>query len=343
MFDLTVRSIPLKEVIADIAKEFHTDYSNYCDEYYLQIPDQYGSGTITAINFKSGLGIIRYDCTFCQETIFKFIINEVHPLKFLFCAAGTFKHKFENSNYEHHIQQYDNAIVASSLHNGHILKFEANKRTKINSLEIIRTEFIESINCELRSLPQALQNLFEDTSALSNFYYKGKYSFKIGELFEDMEDFDKDPFLNRFYLNGKSLEILIHQIIQYIDDLDPDKKRSVLRRSEMKQIEKASKFIQEHIEESLTIEHICDHVGLNKKKLQQGFRILYRMSVNAYMQKVRLDIIVHLLKSTDLSISEIAYRVGINSMSYLSKIFKNKYNLTPKEFRKSLLQSSKEV
>ncbi|UZO80097.1 AraC family transcriptional regulator [Aquimarina sp. ERC-38] len=340
MFDLLVRSIPLKDVIADIAKIFDTEYFHYCDEYSLEIPQNFGEGRITGINFKNGLGILRYDCTFLQDTVFKFVVNKVHPLKFLFCAIGEFTHTFEHCTDVHEVQQYDNAIVASQNCNGHILRFKANCRTKINSLEIIREEFIQSIDCELKSLPDDLQNLFEDTEAKDNFYYKGQYSFKIGELFEDMEDFNKDPFLNRFFLNGKSLEILTQQIVQYIDDLDPDRRRSVLRRSEMKMIEKATKFIQENIEESLTIEQIAEHVGLNKKKLQQGFRILYRMSVNSYMQKIRLDVAVHLLKSTDLSISEIAYRVGINSMSYLSKVFKNKYNLTPKDFRKNLLSSS---
>ena len=38
------------------------------------------------------------------------------------------------------------------------------------------------------------------------------------------------------------------------------------------------------------------------------------------------------LENTDLNITEISYKVGINSRSYLSKLFKEKYNITPKEY-----------
>ena len=40
-----------------------------------------------------------------------------------------------------------------------------------------------------------------------------------------------------------------------------------------------------------------------------------------------------LLSSTDKSIMEISLDIGFNSVSYFNKLFKNKYKLTPKEFR----------
>ena len=38
-----------------------------------------------------------------------------------------------------------------------------------------------------------------------------------------------------------------------------------------------------------------------------------------------------LIENTGLNITEITYSIGINSRSYFSKLFKEKYKLTPKE------------
>ena len=40
-----------------------------------------------------------------------------------------------------------------------------------------------------------------------------------------------------------------------------------------------------------------------------------------------------LLLNTDLNITEITYKIGINSRSYFSKLFKEKYGMSPKVFQ----------
>ena len=52
-----------------------------------------------------------------------------------------------------------------------------------------------------------------------------------------------------------------------------------------------------------------------------------------YTNNYRLEKASALLSSTDKSIMEISLDVGFNSVSYFNKLFKNKYKLTPKEFR----------
>ena len=45
-----------------------------------------------------------------------------------------------------------------------------------------------------------------------------------------------------------------------------------------------------------------------------------------------------LLTSTNLSISEIAFQTGFESVSYLSKIFKNKNDISPKFYRQRAMR-----
>lgn len=339
MVSIEVNSLPIAEVMSDISNAFDTGFSESCGEYYLDIPEHIGEGNIRGINFDGGMGIIQYDCLFREDIEFQFTVNEVHPLKFLYCLEGVLKHRFENSEEIHKIVQYQEAIVASDLFNGHILRFEANTHTVINSLEITRKKFQKKIQCDLVSMDQDLQNLFNDINAEKTFYHDGFYSLKLADLFREMQGFEGKDFLRKLFLEGKAYQMLTKQIVQYEDDLADVDNRSILRRSEVAQIEKAAQLIKTQISELKTIDNIAKDVGLNSNKLQEGFQNLYGLTVNSFIQKVRLELIKDFILNTDYSISEIVDIVGLSSKSYLSKIFREEYGTSPSEYRKHFTES----
>ncbi|NNE78163.1 MAG: helix-turn-helix transcriptional regulator, partial [Pricia sp.] len=327
------------EVIRDISNAFGTKFTETCGEYFLDIPQHIGEGNIQGISFDGGMGIIQYDCQFKTVVEFRFTVNEVHPLKFLYCLEGVLKHKFENSDENHEIAQYQEAIVSSDFLNGHILHFNANTHTVINSLEISRSEFQKKIKCDLVTMDQKLQNLFNDIEAKKTFYHDGFYSLKLADLFRDMQDFKGRDFLRKLYLEGKAYQMLTKQILQYEDDLADVENRSILRRSEVVQIEKAVLYIKQQIGKLDTIDQIASEVGLNTNKLQEGFQNLYGVTVNQFIQRTRLALIKDMILNTDYSISEIVHMVGLSSKSYLSKIFKEEYGTSPSEYRKHFIDS----
>lgn len=339
MITIEVNSLPIDEIMRDISTAFNTTFSESCGEYFLDIPEHIGSGNIMGINFDGGMGIVQYNCLFREDVEFQFTVNEVHPLKFLYCLEGSLEHRFENARQIHKIVRYQEAVVASDLLNGHILRFSAETQTLINSLEITRKMFQQKIKCSLVTMDDTLQDLFNDIEAEKSFYHDGYYSLKLADLFREMQSFDGKDFLRKLFLEGKAYQMLTTQILEYEDDLADVNNRSILRRSEVAQIEKAANHIRQRISELGTIDGIALEVGLNANKLQDGFRILYGFTVNRFIQKVRLDLIKDLILNTDFNISEIANRVGISSKSYLSKIFKEEYDTSPSTYRKHFIDS----
>jgi AraC-like DNA-binding protein len=55
--------------------------------------------------------------------------------------------------------------------------------------------------------------------------------------------------------------------------------------------------------------------------------------VNDYILTVRLKKAKFLLSSGDLTISEVASKVGFSSQGYFSTVFKSKFGVTPSEFK----------
>ena len=55
-----------------------------------------------------------------------------------------------------------------------------------------------------------------------------------------------------------------------------------------------------------------------------------------YINNYRLDIAAKKLSMTNHSIMEVALETGFNNISYFNKLFKEKFKVTPKEFRSSI-------
>lgn len=344
MNNIEVKSIPISKVVADVAKYFNTTVNKDCSEYSLKIPKEFGRGYIKGMEFGDGVGLIHYDCTFLRDTEIQFVKNSVHPLKFMYSLEKEFSHRFENEEKLHNVEQYQNVIVASNGHNGHILKFRANSRTCINSLEILRLDFQKKMHCELKSIGSELENLFNDTKALQVFYYQGYYSLRISELFYAMLQTEKDGIVRKIFLEATALSMLGEVISQYQNDLkmDGNSTKGLLTRMEVKLIDEASLLIRTEIDDLGTIDVIAHKVGLNVNKLQNGFKYMYNLSVNEYVKKTRLDLATYLLLNSDFTMAEIVEKIGLSSNSYFSRIFKEEYKINPSQFRKSNYKAKKD-
>lgn len=339
MKSIQVNSLPLRDVIKDISNAFKIEYSENCHEFLIEIPPHIGEGTIMGIDFDGGLGIIQYDCIFHDELEIQFSVDQVHPLKFLYVLSGNLQHRFENDTQLKSIEQYEHAIVASNNHNGHVLVFQKELRTRVNSLEIDRKQFSHKMACEIRDLDPELEKLFKDEMAFHSFHHSGIYSLQMADLFKAMDSFTEQNFIRKIFLEGMAYQVLAQQTLLYRDDKLEVGNRSFLRLSELKQIEKIASLIEGNINEKIdTVENLALEAGLNVNKLQEGFKYLYKTTVNGYVQKIRLDRAKYLLLDSDLSISEIVSLIGLSSKSYFSKIFKDKYEISPSQYRKKRIE-----
>ncbi len=330
---IQVNALPLKDVIIGFAKSFGTDYSESCNEYQITLPPNWGEGYIRGINFEGGLGILQYSCIFQEDLEIQFVVNDIHPLKYLFCVDGTLKHRFGNTENYHELGQFQNAIVASEQHNGHILNFTKDVYSDIYSLEIDRRKFKKKMFCEINFSKPKIQSMFKDEKAVRTFYYEGLYSLVLSWLFQEIKDFEHTGLIRKVFLEGKAYQILANQLIQYNDDEKIESSRNLLRKSEVKSILEAITLIEEQIDNLGSVQTIAHKVGLNGNKLQNGFKSLYGLTVNGYIQQTRLEVAKNLLLNTDYSIQEIMQKVGWNSKSYFSKIFRDTHNMTPSDFR----------
>ena len=99
-------------------------------------------------------------------------------------------------------------------------------------------------------------------------------------------------------------------------------------------IENMVAYINENIgNPSLSVALLSEKFNLSRSSIFRIFKTSFGISPIEYIIKNRLKLASQLLKQTNLSVKAIALSVGFENSMYFSKLFKQKFELTPSEYR----------
>ncbi|GAA4319962.1 AraC family transcriptional regulator [Compostibacter hankyongensis] len=98
-------------------------------------------------------------------------------------------------------------------------------------------------------------------------------------------------------------------------------------------IAKAQFLLQESLESPVDMQALARDIPMGYSAFRKAFKKITGESPNQYHLNLRLERAKYLLTSTTLTISEIAYQTGFDSLFYFSRLFKKKYEVPPKSYR----------
>lgn len=98
----------------------------------------------------------------------------------------------------------------------------------------------------------------------------------------------------------------------------------------------------EYANPELSLEMATVAQGINRTKINDLLKDELGLTFSSYLNKLRLTEAARLLaENEDANVSEIAYSVGYNNVSYFNKLFKQEYGCAPKTFK--VLYQSKDI
>ena len=95
-------------------------------------------------------------------------------------------------------------------------------------------------------------------------------------------------------------------------------------------------FLVEHFSEHYTIHALSERFDISPTVMKRCFRGVYGDSVYAYMKKYRLQIAEQLLRESDLTIGEIAGRIGYLNPNKFTSAFCAAYGVPPTAYRRKV-------
>lgn len=332
------------EFISKVAEQLNLKPEQEERIFSAHLLDEVGHGYFKAFDFDNGITVYEIDCTLKKDLHIIFETSDVQPLFILFNREETIFRQFEDSKKNQPINHLESVMVSANLQNPGAFIIPGGQSSCFFACLIDRKAFEEKIEAFIAEMPKDLVPIFRDLNGVNSYYTKGYFSLDIAKFIEEYTTTELEGFMRHVFLEGKIYEIITHYLKQFLDDTKDPSSRTILRQNTVDKIEEASNIIQNELEVLGSIMSLAKRVGLNQNTLQEGFKQLYKKSVNQYIKDSRLEKAKELMETTDLNITEITYQIGINSRSYFSKLFKDKYGMCPKDYiqkaRKSLRSKS---
>ena len=109
-----------------------------------------------------------------------------------------------------------------------------------------------------------------------------------------------------------------------------------LEREAARALADTRRYMEEHLDEPLTISTLSRRSCLSATTFKAGFRRLYGLPVHAWLRQRRMERAAELLRSSSLSVLGVAQSVGYSSASQFTAAFRRQYGVTPAQYRKNV-------
>lgn len=102
----------------------------------------------------------------------------------------------------------------------------------------------------------------------------------------------------------------------------------------------ARAFIDRHYDAPITLAQISQEAGFSPYHFIRLFRAAFRQTPHQYLVQRRIDRAKELLGTSDLSVSDICFAVGFESLGSFSTLFRREAGLSPGAYRRSARSTS---
>lgn len=188
----------------------------------------------------------------------------------------------------------------------------------------------------LSFLPELIQNRFDDKIT----YEKSPYFAVLND-----ESYNKVFFMFRNIMNeyekcGEFENIIVESSVSIIiaelfKNLIRDAKTlTTYGRSDVL-LRQAFRYVRENFTQKIFVSDIASELKISESHFCRYFKEKVGVTFSKYVLNMRLDYAKNLILTSNLNMTEVCYECGIESISYFTKKFKEKFGYSPLQFRKT--------
>jgi signal transduction histidine kinase/DNA-binding response OmpR family regulator/ligand-binding sensor domain-containing protein len=163
---------------------------------------------------------------------------------------------------------------------------------------------------------------------------------KVNGLETGADDYLIKPF------NEKELLARINNLIiqrrslreKYLREAEINPTEVAVTSLDKKFIENVMDYVEENLSDpQFSVDNLVSKLAVSRAQLYRKFSSILGEKPNEFIRKYRIKRAAELIRKDFGNITEIAFEVGFNNLSYFSKCFKNVYKITPHEYSKNYL------
>lgn len=321
------------DLLKSLAQALDGEIDDQWGEHILKFDNEYGKGVIKSISFDWGVTLFDYNVDLSEEIKLVICEGTKFTIEFVFISEGNLKFSNQSDRDWLNLERYQNIIVSSQLGESQNFIFPCKVNVKVNLIRINTQDYLKKKNHNLNYLNELLYSIFKEVPTNLPYSHLGNYNLSIADEIQKLRSNKQEGMVRTLSLEGRLNLILAMQILEHQNLVTQQVLPDSFSHEEIKRIHDLTRYIAENIEQQLTVSSLSREVGMNPKKLQAGFKLLFSKSVNGYIRQLKLELARDYLKNSDMTISEVVYKIGFKSRSYFSKIFFEKYGILPNAYR----------
>ncbi len=191
--------------------------------------------------------------------------------------------------------------------------------TKALVLEIeqgIIKNIVDKVNCDIKSnMRPKYKNIF-----------LGKKNQTINNMFNKIINANFSVEKNKCFLMDLYIQEMLYNILKIQGAED------ILTKEHNHPISIATKYIRENYNKNIKIKDIANSLNMSESNFSIQFKNIIGITPNIFLKEIRLKKSIDFLK--EKNVTEVAYDLGYENISYFISQFKNKYGYTPKQYQK---------
>lgn len=316
----------LKNIKLNIANHFDSNQNCNWQDNVLRLNNKLAKGKIEVVPVSETIFFLDFDLVCFEDINFKMFGGNYKVVNFLYCLDGKLNQEFVIDETTNKISRYQSAIVKTEVEEGLVIKLKKNQSLNACNISVFEKEN-EAIEDEYI---EAIFSIFNDT----NVVHLNSYNLKIAEYLDSFHNIEGSGIIKKLQVEAVVMMILANMIEEHKFSLKNQiANQTHLTIREISVVRDLCNKISATPEAPYCINQLMVDTGLSAAKLQEGFKLITQFTVTEYIRDMRLQKAEELIKNTDLTISEVVYSIGFSSRSYFSKIFKQKYDCSPKYYQ----------
>ena len=346
----TLTSAELGELLERAQRQGESIFQQTESELRIELPKALGEGGDRIIHLRGGLTLLVRNATLRRTTRMEQQHPSDFPLTAKFYLSGSSRVQTQSiaggSSIAGVRAEYEERAGCHYLyHLPDLIEIEEWYAQKPTQVVMIYAEasYFQNFNLNENLLPGPLQSFMqakkERSDSARRFHQSlGKVTPAMHQLLQQILHCPYQGLMQQFYLESKALELLTLQFDCWkasgaLAGQTASTKELLLRSDDLERLYQAREILVERSAEPPSLVELARQVGLNDRKLKQGFRHLFGTTVFGYLQDYRMQQAKRLLHDSDLSIASVATTVGYKNPEAFSTAFRRKFAVSPKSYQ----------
>lgn len=191
-------------------------------------------------------------------------------------------------------------------------------------------DYFRAFNLDRDALHNPLQKLIQG-DANQRFHQSFGTTPAMHQVLQQILHCPYQGLTQQLYLESKALELLALQFAGW--KADAFSRQTILRSDDIERLHHAKEILVQHSANPSSLMELARQVGLNDRKLKQGFRHLFGTTVFGYLQDYRMQQAKQMLQDPNLTIAHVAATVGYKNPEAFSTAFRRKFAVSPKVYQ----------